>query len=862
MAGAAGAGAGDMSFFRRQMDMFRGFFRTMSDASNNQRNTGDLLNRAGNSLRRVLRNTTRSEMRQEFGNLGGDIRRYQQMLRRYNVQNEEDLERLTRIGARFYDNEDQVREMRDNFRQALDQMQDDQQRAADRMRSNVMMLGVGDIQGNVDSDATSITELSNLIKRSSGLSSDQMVGLREDLLKSMKDINKEAGFSLVNYKEVLENAKRFSEELHVADPEVLNKLAKDQTILENASKVSFMESGKALEKLNQRGFTDEMRKDFIDSFVNVTKGQLGDPDKIMNSVNTLSDAISTFSNGDKGVAAQMNKSIMRASVLFESAYLDSEPFMETFKQAVLENDPEAMTKLTTQLSQVGMSVSDAQNAFASGNFDNFAAEYVKSVGELFQKSSGHNRAALAEMYGIDSGQINKFMKASETSEEKMAELAKQMEEGAGATDQAAQQTKLWHERMLNWLSGISIFGTDLGTVVENIGANPLQAYAAIMIAKDAFGGIGKAGGWVIDKFKKLGGGTGSSGGILGRIGANLVTYGGYLKTGGLAVLSFAGSITKSAITALVSFATTIWTTVIPALVAMAKSAWSSMAGRFGWGGRGRGGRGGGGRGGGGGGRPPIPPVPPPGGGAMNAASKWAGRAGLAGTLAFGAYNIATSDDKSKAIAETAGSALGGWGGAAAGAAVGAAIGSVVPILGTAVGGAIGGIIGGIGGGMGGGWLGGKINEWFGGDDAKNAEKEANKAAESAYLDGADMGIPSYDVGTNFVPQDGLAYVHQGEAIIPADLNNPVPIDDMSSIRASADQISKSSTLEKKLEERHRAAETQDRYDFDAESIVDAVNKLTAFMKYWHQDELERDRRKDRREDPFALQRQTVTNWGG
>ena len=31
-------------------------------------------------------------------------------------------------------------------------------------------------------------------------------------------------------------------------------------------------------------------------------------------------------------------------------------------------------------------------------------------------------------------------------------------------------------------------------------------------------------------------------------------------------------------------------------------------------------------------------------------------------------------------------------------------------------------------------------------------------------------VPSYDVGTTFVPQDQLAMVHQGEAIIPRDLN--------------------------------------------------------------------------------------------
>lgn len=36
---------------------------------------------------------------------------------------------------------------------------------------------------------------------------------------------------------------------------------------------------------------------------------------------------------------------------------------------------------------------------------------------------------------------------------------------------------------------------------------------------------------------------------------------------------------------------------------------------------------------------------------------------------------------------------------------------------------------------------------------------------------ADKRIPSYDVGTNYVPNDGLAMLHKGEAVVPAKFNN-------------------------------------------------------------------------------------------
>ena len=33
------------------------------------------------------------------------------------------------------------------------------------------------------------------------------------------------------------------------------------------------------------------------------------------------------------------------------------------------------------------------------------------------------------------------------------------------------------------------------------------------------------------------------------------------------------------------------------------------------------------------------------------------------------------------------------------------------------------------------------------------------------------GLPSFDVGTNYVPHDMIAQIHKGEAIIPAKYNN-------------------------------------------------------------------------------------------
>lgn len=77
--------------------------------------------------------------------------------------------------------------------------------------------------------------------------------------------------------------------------------------------------------------------------------------------------------------------------------------------------------------------------------------------------------------------------------------------------------------------------------------------------------------------------------------------------------------------------------------------------------------------------------------------KIGGKAAIPLSLAMGAYDIATSENKGKAASGMAGSLAGGLAGAKLGAMGGAAIGSIIPGVGTAVGGALGGLAGGVGG---------------------------------------------------------------------------------------------------------------------------------------------------------------------
>lgn len=89
---------------------------------------------------------------------------------------------------------------------------------------------------------------------------------------------------------------------------------------------------------------------------------------------------------------------------------------------------------------------------------------------------------------------------------------------------------------------------------------------------------------------------------------------------------------------------------------------------------------------------------------LSKGAKFLSKAALPIAAAVSIGNIATSNDKARAVATEGGGLAGGL----AGAAAGAALGSVVPGIGTAIGGIVGGILGGVGGN----WLGGKAVDTY------------------------------------------------------------------------------------------------------------------------------------------------------
>lgn len=93
---------------------------------------------------------------------------------------------------------------------------------------------------------------------------------------------------------------------------------------------------------------------------------------------------------------------------------------------------------------------------------------------------------------------------------------------------------------------------------------------------------------------------------------------------------------------------------------------------------------------------------------------------------------------------------------------------------------------------------------------------------SEYLYSYQRGeIPYYEQGTNYVPHDQLAYLHEGEAVTPAEYNPAANINELERLKS-------------------QEAEVQEGTLTSLKEVASAVKAIQDFLEFWRQDNIDRE----------------------
>ncbi|WP_313757191.1 phage tail tape measure protein [Tissierella sp.] len=112
------------------------------------------------------------------------------------------------------------------------------------------------------------------------------------------------------------------------------------------------------------------------------------------------------------------------------------------------------------------------------------------------------------------------------------------------------------------------------------------------------------------------------------------------------------------------------------------------------------------------------------------------------------------------------------------------------------------------------WLKSKLRFW---EETERKMSKGGGGSFSAPMPGGSAKAASYDVGTNFVPMDGLAFLHRGEQVIPASMQgkpyNPEPTTEIT-------------------ENHYHISKLEFPNVKDAREIESAISTLSTYAKLW------------------------------
>lgn len=864
----------DKSFMDRQVHSFKFFTDSMKQQRGSNQNFAQRARQSYREMSRSIEKEQQRVLRRDFAETNRTMMDYERLIHRYNLRSARDIDKLSERVKNIYSNEEELRDMEDNFKDALRNMKQDA--SSSGVLEGLQLFGLGNIQGQLNDDLDTSLEMSNKIKQATGLSKDEMTKLRKEVRSTTKDMNSLTG-GMVNYKDVLTNAVYAAEDLSVTDPEAIRQLAKYGTLLDQSSEIGLSEAGEVLRKMELRG---QDMGTFVDDFVNVIAGMEVEDATIMKAVETLQDMTFDLSDGDVQKMDKITESILKSATLMEDSYIDPAEYLETFKSAVWDQDPEAIQNLTSQLSQVGLSVQDAQRAFESGMFDEFTAEYMRSVSELFQSTDGKNRGTLADIYGVDREKIQYFIDYAGDASGTLEDLNKSLSEGEGAVGKIGEQYSSWIDRLQNSSSTFTMLGESLASFVEGIGLNPLETIGMLTAGKGALTG---AKGIFSGLFGSAGTGAGAglasglaTAGI--NLGAGNLAGGASLSAGALAGLGATGiaggllglaGIGKGLSDIYKGFSSDdkkerksrLWQGGAELGMVGTGAATGAALGSI------------------------VPVI-----GTTLGALIGAGVGGLGATLKgksagnwlSGAWDSTTeffselgtditdwASETGKKLGETS-SALWNWtenkfeeGISATGEFLSKAK-DTLSEAGDVITGTIGSLwkstvdtaksIADIGAGL----LdsAGDLLSEIG----SNASSFARGSVDKVSRFFSSIDLPFLDEGTNYVKREGMAYLHEGEAIVPKKYNPAAGGSDLQSLRALQSSQSKSVAGVDPLTQSRVTSREE---EIGSEEVVEAIQTLTSFMKFWYQDDLERTRRQDRKSSltKTDLARNILGSWG-
>lgn len=393
-----------------------------------------------------------------------------------------------------------------------------------------------EILDSLGKSADNYSTLTNSLMQYTGLDKESAQDFRSDLVHGIvADLNSETGYHY-NAQEVYSQMIAIANQSSIGSAKTLKEITRPVMLAVESMDIHMGDLSTLLGRWHTRyNFSSVAMESMVDDIRSSSAGNQASAQATLENIMKLDNWMAFYSGGDTETLNKMTEEISNASAWLESMGVDTSRYTD-YLADIASGSAATNTQLVSILGKSGMTAMDAQELFAQGELSKiYEALFQGEVAMLDQiKSNGSLYGQSADAYGLD---INNILDASNAA---YSDNYKSLEEfirdidPTTAVESVEKQYVSATDKTNNLLSGIS---TILSNWQESWGVGLSDALKVITIGLGVTGGAAGLASIV----------KGSSG-ILGKIGS-LIGLGGSGAAAGAggSILASLGSLATKAV---------------------------------------------------------------------------------------------------------------------------------------------------------------------------------------------------------------------------------------------------------------------------------------------------------------------------
>lgn len=399
------------------------------------------------------------------------------------------------------------------------------------------------------------SSLSNNLMRFSGASGQEVRDTRETIVQGITDaMNSDIGKSYFNPNDVYKSIVSIANATGIGDLDVLKEITRPVMLASESMDINMQDISKLLGRWNSRyNFSSMKMEELVNGIKKDTAGNMASAEKTVENLATLDNMIAVYAGGDENKMKQMAESISAGTARLESMGIDTSRYTGYLKD-IATGDFNTNQMLISVLANAGISNSQASKMFANGQIDQlYDALYqgelslAKSLNiEKLAKGGSVAFSQAAGAYGINPEDLFDVYASSLGNYTSLSDFKENAKSAPDTLETLSDKWVSWTDRLSNWLEKffekLAAFQEATGVSLADIG-KALLALVALQGIKgvvSAIGGAFKSGGLMTKIGSVLGLGSASSGAAGGSILASLGSVAGTLGAAGAVGLAVGG----------------------------------------------------------------------------------------------------------------------------------------------------------------------------------------------------------------------------------------------------------------------------------------------------------------------------------